>query len=116
MRVPQKKVHLKYLEILDSAQVDIIDVENTYHADPVSQLELYELITETTGNLFALAFDAKQERTVIVDVDTNLVLLTHKFLGLDANDENMESFRELNNIKNDELFKVKKGRTIKYFV
>lgn len=108
--------YAEYLQILDDAQVDISDVQNTYHPDVVTQLNIYELVVETTGNLFGLAFSAKQERIIEVNKNTNLVLLTHKYLGLDANDENIEEFRQLNNIKNDELFNVKKGRSIKYFI
>lgn len=106
----------QYLLLLDTAQVTIFDIENTFHADQLTQIELYELVVETTGNLFFLAFQAKQERTIEVDKDTNLILLTHKFLGAKEFDSNLEDFRELNNIRNDELFKIKKGRQIKYFV
>jgi hypothetical protein len=69
----------------------------------------------TVSNLFDLAFDAQQERVVYLPKDSNLVLLTHKYMGL-ANDENMQRFREINNIKLKELFRIKKGRKIKYYV
>ena len=68
-----------------------------------------------TVSLFLLSFDARQERNFELTEDSNLILLTHKFMGL-ANDENLETFREINGIKNKELFKVKKGRVIKYFI
>ena len=106
----------RYLQLLDDSQVRISDVENTYHASTTTQLLLYDLITETTGNLFTLAFSAKQERTVEVNKHTNLISLTHRYLGLDASDENIELFRQTNNIKNDELLLIKKGRVVTYFV
>jgi len=37
-------------------------------------------------------------------------------MGLDDNDEKLELFRSVNEIKNDRLFIVKKGFKIKYFV
>jgi len=109
-------IYDQYLQLLDDSQVDISNVLNAYHADSVVQQQLYSLVAETTGNLFALAFQAKQERTIEVEKNTNLILLTHKYIGLDADDVRIEEFRQLNNIKNDELFIVKKGRIIKYFV
>lgn len=105
-----------YLDTLDNSQVELSDVDNSFHANALVQSQLYDLVTETTGNLFSLAFSAKQERTVEVDRNTNIILLTHKYLGLDVKDENIEQFRQLNDIKNDELLLIKKGRTIKFFV
>lgn len=108
--------YVEYLDILDNSQVPIENVQNAYHPAAESQFDLYDLVVETTGNLFALAFEAKQQRVIETETETNLILLTHRFLGLDANDENIEEFRQLNNIKNDELLRIKKAREIKYFV
>jgi len=110
------EVYNSYLQLLDNSQISVSDIKNSYHPNPLVQTKLHELVTETTGNLFSLAFQAKQERTVEVDRDTNLILLTHKYIGLDTDDKNIEMFRQINSIKNDELFLIKKGRTIKYFV
>ena len=74
------------------------------------------LVSFTSKNLFLLSFDARQERLYELTEDSNLIVLTHRFLGLDADDANIESFRKINDIKNDELYRVRKGRTIKYFV
>lgn len=104
-----------YLAILDNAKVSISNVSNAYYPSPVAQVELYELVVETTGNLFSLAFNAKQQRVVETASETNLILLTHKYMGL-ASNENLEQFRELNNIRNNELFRIEKGREIKFLV
>jgi hypothetical protein len=110
------ELYSDYLDTLDSNQVAIVDVQNTYFPAATAQFDLYELVAETTGNLFSLAFQARQQRVLETATETNLILLTHQFLGLDANDENIENFRQLNNIKGLELFKIRKGREIKYFV
>lgn len=110
------EIYNDYLTTLDDAQVDQYDVVNEWSPDPQLQQTLYELITETLGNLYQLAFGAKQERIVEVDTDTNLFLLVHRYMGLDGDDKNLETFRIINNIKNDELFRIRKGRKIKYFV
>lgn len=105
-----------YLEVVDNAQVDRYDTENEWAPNPQVQEALYDLVTDTLSNLYQLAFGAKQERIVAVDYDSNLILLTHRYMGLDDEDKNMETFRTINNIKNDEVFNIKKGRKIKYFV
>lgn len=105
-----------YLLILDDNSVSIYNTDNVYQPDAILMGQMNDLITFTIGNLYALAFESRQQRIVYTDRDTNLILLTHKYLGLDANDENIESFREVNGIQLKELFKIKKGREIKYYV
>lgn len=110
------EIYNDYILILDNASVSIYNVGNTYQPDVDVQTSLYNLVMFTISNLYNLAFSAKQERIVIIKKDSNLILLTHQYLGLDANDENIEKFRQINNIKLDELFNIKKDRTIKYYV
>lgn len=105
-----------YLLILDQNSVSIYDVENVFQPDASVQSDLNDIVNFTVGNLYQLAFEAQQERIVHTSKDTNLILLTHRYLGLDATDENIERFRTINNIKLKELFKIKKGRAIKYYV
>jgi hypothetical protein len=105
-----------YLSILDSGSVSIYDIDNNWNPDPIVQSNLNDLVLYTLGNLYNLAFEAQQERIVYTDKDTNLFLLTHRYLGLDALDENIERFRIINDIKLNELFKIKKNRKIKYYV
>jgi len=104
-----------YLDLIDGAGTSAYDIDNPYQPDAVVQSELHDLVMFTISNLFDLAFDAQQERIVYLPKDSNLVLITHKYMGL-ASDENMQRFREINNIKLKELFRIKKGRKIKYYV
>ncbi|WP_036384083.1 hypothetical protein [Muricauda sp. MAR_2010_75] len=105
-----------YLLELDNAQVDQYDVDNSWSPNPELQQSLYELVMDTVGNLYNLAFGAKQERIVEVETDTNLIILAHRYMGgLDIDDKKLETFRTINNIRNNELFQIKKGRQIKYF-
>ena len=104
-----------YLDLIDGASTSNYDIDNGYQPNAVVQSELHDLVMFTIANLFDLAFDAQQERIVYLPKDSNLVLLTHKYFGL-ANDENMQRFRDINNIKLKELFRIKKGRQIKYYV
>jgi hypothetical protein len=109
-------VYNNYLSVLDGLQVNISDSLENYMPDPLTQTSLYDLVAETSANLYSLAFNAKQERKIEVSKDTNLILLTHKYIGLDAADKNIEEFRIINNIKSEKLFIIKKGTIIKYFV
>lgn len=106
----------EYIKVLDEQSVSIYDTENTFQPDATVQKDLYDLVMYTVGNLFNLGFDSQQERIVYTDKDTNLILLAHKYFGLDVDDENLERFRLINNIRLDELLKIKKGRKIIYYV
>lgn len=110
------EIYNDYLLILDNSSVSVYDVNNTWQPDADLQNSLYNLVMFTIGNLFNLAFQSKQERLTRTTKDTNLILLAHEYLGLDENDENIEKFRQINNIKLDELFNIKKDRVIKYYV
>lgn len=107
-------VYDEYLKILDENKVGFYEIEKTWNADPVLQQELKSLMTYTVANLQVLAFEALQERTVYTDKESNLIVLCHRYMGVPT-DENLERFRKINNIKNEELFKVNKDRKIKYF-
>lgn len=103
-----------YLAKLDEVSVDIYDIGNAYSPDATAQQELNAMVAYTLANLYSFSFGAKRQRIVVVGQDTNIILLTHKYLGLDASDENIDTFVKTNNIKFDELFAIKKGREIKY--
>ena len=80
------------------------------------QLGVNLIVKKTLYELYSISFDFKQERVVELQNFSNLILLTHKYMGMDKFDENLERFRVINNIKNDSLFVVKKGSKIKYFI
>lgn len=109
-------VYNDYLQTLDGASVDIYDVENYWRPNVGVQTSLNELVYFTANALFSLSFNARQERTVELSEDSNLIVLTHRYLGLDSEDRNIELFKQMNDIKGSENFKLRKGRTIKYFV
>lgn len=103
-----------YLATLDSLTVDVYDVNNSFTPDPVAQQQLNQMVNYTIANLYSFTFGTKRERIVIVGKDTNVILLTHRYLGLDASDENIDTFVATNNIKFNELFSIKKGREIRF--
>lgn len=103
-----------YLDTLDEVVVSVYDVSNAYTPDATAQQDLATLMNYTIANLYEFSFGTKRQRIVVVNKDTNVILLTHRYLGLDALDENTDVFIRTNNIKFNELFSIKKGREVRY--
>jgi hypothetical protein len=107
-------IYEDYMATLDTLSVSVYDVKNTYNADATTQTELNSLVNYTVANLYEMSFLAKRERIVYTDKKTNVILLTHRYLGMDDDDENIATMIQTNNIKLNELFSIEKGRLIKY--
>lgn len=106
----------QFLEDLDGLQTDNGGLPESYIPDAEPLIELSGLISFTVSNLFDIALEAKQERAIILEEDSNVFLLTHRFYGLDAADELLDYFIATNNIGLNELLQIRKGRRIFYYV
>jgi len=104
-----------YLATIDANQIPLENINDEYSPDIDLQSSLIDLVTYTSQSLFVLSFDARQERSVILEKDSNLIVLTHRFLGL-ASDENLETFKRINNMGLSEIYRIKKGRLITYYI
>lgn len=107
-------IYNEYVEILAGLQTSIYDVKNSYSPDASVQTELNSLVNYTIANLYFLSFETKRERIVVTAKETNLILLVHRYLGLDADDVNIDTFIKTNNLKFNKLFTIEKGAEIKY--
>jgi hypothetical protein len=105
-----------YIADLDDLQTDTNGTTSSFVPDYYSQRELNKLVNFTISNLFTVALGAKQERSYICEQDTNIILLTHRFLGLDLDDINIDTMMEINNIGLNEILNIRKGREIIYYV
>lgn len=105
-----------YLNLLDTLYTQSANPVNGFSASPNTQNILQSLVVSTIAGLATIAFNAKQERSVLLTKDSNLIVLTAMYMGLDADDVNIDTFRALNNIKNKSIFLVSKGTEIKYYV
>lgn len=105
-----------YLSTLDNLYVSLPNPAGSFSATAATQNQLQTIIIEALTGLDTIAFSAKQERITTLLQDDNLITLTHKYMGLDVDDANLETFRTINNIKNDYLFLIPKGTQIKYYV
>jgi prophage DNA circulation protein len=108
--------HNDYITFLDTLQSDNGGSPDSYIPDADSQIALNELINFTISNLFNIALNAKQERTVFVEDDTNLIILAHRFYGLQADDSTIDTLIKTNNIGLNELLIIRKDRKIIYYV
>ncbi|MDA3816942.1 MAG: hypothetical protein PF486_06155 [Prolixibacteraceae bacterium] len=66
------------------------------------------------GNLYDIAMNSQQERSMILPEDSNPILLTHRFYRF--SDYNLQKFIRDNNIGLKETFSIKKGRLIVWYV
>jgi hypothetical protein len=106
----------KYIEKLNTFESGKNNKNNSFSSNFEVQSKLNFITKKTLYYTFSISFSFKQERIIELGSDSNLILLTHKYMGLDLKDENIELFRRINGIKNDTLFIVKKGSKIKYIV
>jgi hypothetical protein len=118
LRVIEKilNAHNRFITALDTLQsVNGGDVDS-YIPDYEAIQSIVLIVRYTISNLFTIALSSKQERTVIIEEDSNVMLLTHRFYGLNENDENLNMFMRTNNISLNQLLKIRKGTPIIYYV
>lgn len=104
------------IEDLDSLQTNDGGDPDSYIPDADGMIRLSNLVSYTVSQLFIIALDAKQERTVLLEKDSNVIVLAHRFYGLEADDSTIDEFIETNNIGLNELLGLKKDREVKYYV
>jgi len=104
----------QYVADLDSLQTNNNNSPTSYIPDYESLKNLSQLVNFTAASLFAIALNGKQERSFLLEEDSNWVLLTHRLYGL--TDENTTTLIRNNNAGLKEALQVEKGRLIKYYI
>lgn len=78
--------------------------------------QLNEVVNLTVSALVGIALNGRMERTVTLQYDSNLILVTHRFYGLDGQDANLEEMIENNGFTyKDIALGLKKGTKIVYY-
>lgn len=108
-------IYNDYLKRLDDAYVSINDPDDAFIPSINTQNNLQDAVLLALISLQTISFNAKMERRVLLTRDSQLIVLTHKYMGLDANDQNIETFRTINNIKNNNIFLIPAGTDIIYY-
>lgn len=106
----------QYVANIDSLQTANGGTPESYVPDYNAQTGLNSLVNYTVSQLFNIATTAQQERTLILEKDSNLIVLAHRFYGLEIDDSTIDSFIAQNNIGRNEFLGIKKGRVLTYFV
>lgn len=105
-----------YLEDLDDLQSDNAGELESYVPDVDAMIALNDLVNFAVSTLLDIALNSRQERSVILEEDSNAILLTHRFYGLQEDDSTLDEFIRTNNIGLNELLHIRKGRRIVYYV
>lgn len=108
--------HDDYLNNMDTLQSDVGGVVGQYFPDYSVQSELASMVDEVTSKLFEIAFNTKQERSIILETQSNAIILAQRFYGLDENDENLNRFIEENALGIDQLLQIEKDTEVFYYV
>jgi len=105
-----------FVSDLDLMQSDNGGIANGFTPDFESMHNLISLVNYTLSNLFNIASEAKQERIVILEKDSNWVLLAHRFYGLQADDSTIQTLIDQNGLGLDSILIVRKNTQVKYFI
>jgi hypothetical protein len=109
-------MHDQFLSDMDLIQTDNGGEEQSFVGNSDVMTQLDDLIKFTVANLDQIALSAKQERIVILDEDSNAVILAHRFYGLQADDSTIQQFMDNNKIFLNEILQIKKGRTLSFYI
>lgn len=105
-----------YISDLDNLQSDNASSPESYIPDANSLIGLNNIINFTVSNLYDVALGSKQERSIILDDDSNIFLLVHRFYGLQIDDSTIVQFIDQNDLGLNEMLGIRKGRRILYYV
>jgi len=106
----------QYALDLDTLQTANGGNVNSFVPDFDPLFNLNNLVNFAISQLFAMSLTAKQERILFLESDSNVILLTHRFYGIDESNDLIDTFINQNNIGLSEILEIKKGRKIIYYV
>ena len=81
-----------------------------------SLIALEEVVNFTIANLFAIALNGKQQRSILLEYDSNWIILTHRLYGLDNADANLITLMQQNNAGLNTMLQVPANTLVIYFI
>lgn len=105
-----------FIETLNENQSTNGNSLDSFIPDAAAIFSLNAVLNFTISNLFDIALNAKQERTFILEEDSNWILLAHRLYGLKADDSTINELIRNNNAGLNEMLQVKKNRKIVYYI
>jgi hypothetical protein len=106
----------QYLALLDGMQTPNGGELDSFIPAPESLLALDDLVNFTIDTLYGIQANSKQPRVITLKKDNNVILIARELYGLLADDSTINQIIVDNNIANNEIFQVPKGRQILYYV
>lgn len=105
-----------YIQTLDVIQ-DINNVTGVSFVQDYDLLnELQDLYNDSMANMYRIALESKKEVVINIEEDSNPIILTHRFYGLDEADENLNFFIKTNSLSMREQLMIEKGREIIWYI
>ncbi len=106
----------QYILDLDNMQTNSYNSPNAFIPNHDSLVQLEELINFTLSNLWAIALNGKQQRSIVLETGSNWIELTHQLYGLDAADNNLTTLMQQNNAGLSTLLHVPKNTEVIYYI
>ena len=106
----------QYLLDLDNMQTINGGNTTSFIPDFDSLIALEELMNFTISNLWNIALNGKQKRSIVLENDSNWVVLTHQLYGLDDADTNLVTLMQQNNAGLDTALQVRKNTEVIYYI
>jgi len=104
-----------FIKDLDSFQTANGGSTTSYIPNGQTMSDLNDLINFTVSSLFVVALNSKQERSLYLESDSNIILLAHRLYGLQPDDNTIDTLIKNNNIGLNELLVIKKDRRIIWY-
>jgi hypothetical protein len=108
--------YVQFIEDLDSVQTLNGGNTTSYIPSQDTLTMLDSLISFTIASLYNIALNSKVERSIITEKDTNIFLLTHRFYGLDPDDNNISELFQNNGWGLNHILQIKKGTKVIYYI
>lgn len=105
-----------YITDLDSIQTATGGTPTSFVPDAASLIALNKLMSTVISSLFKIALIGKQERTLLLDKDTNIINLTYRLYSLDEFDNNIQELIENNNWGLNQILQIRKNTLVKYYI
>ena len=109
------RLYNELIETLDLLTTERADNVDSFFANPELMEQLDSLIVITVRNLETSIFDAVQERTIVLDNNTDIINLSYSLYGADIDDTKIDKLIETNSLSLNDNLEIRKGRSILYY-
>lgn len=111
--VEQYNNYMSDLDLLQSTNGGNTD---SFIPSPDTIIALSDLVMFSLSNLQTIALNSRVERSIITEKDTNIILLTHRFYGLDPSDDNINELFSNNNWGLNHILQIPKNTKVIYYI